>query len=62
MVVLWCFTRKKRKKTEQRHAYIYREKFLVLRGINRREVVLGTERGEEQRRNPLIGDGYLFPV
>lgn len=44
---------------EERHAYIYCEKCSVLRGINRREVALGSERGEGQRRNLLTCDGYL---
>ena len=33
------------RKAEEMHAYIYCEKFSVLRGINRREVALGTEKG-----------------
>lgn len=51
--------KKKKKRAEERHVYIYCQKFSVLRRINRREVALGTERGEGQRRNPLTGDGYL---
>lgn len=51
--------KKKKKKAEERQAYIYCEKCSVLRGISKREVALGTERGEGQRRDPLTGSGYL---
>lgn len=62
---------KKKRNAEERHPYkyiykkiytdthIHCERFTVLRGRRKREVALGTERGEGQRRNPLTGHGYL---
>lgn len=39
--------------------FIHCERFIVLRGRNKKEVALGTERREGQRRNPLTDHGYL---
>lgn len=43
----------------RKYTHTHSERFTVLRGRGEREVALGTERGEGQRRNPLTGHGYL---
>lgn len=41
------------------HAHTQSERFTVLRERSKKEVALGTERREGQRRNPLTDHGYL---
>lgn len=55
--------KKKCRREPSIYKYIYTcthcERFTVLRGRSKREVSLGTERGEGQRRNPLTDHGFL---